>query len=116
MSQPRLLSHVATVSLLTLLTYEFVFSTLVLSVHFKNHPMTSYTHLKSSWLILLLIFRFIYFKYRCSACMCMCTVYMPGARGGQKRELDSMALELQTVVSYHLVSNFSRRAVSALNR
>lgn len=33
---------------------------------------------------------------------CLCTRYLPGALGGQKRELDIMGLELQTVVNCHM--------------
>ena len=32
-------------------------------------------------------------------CLCLCTAYIPGVHGGQKRVLDSLKLELQTVVS-----------------
>lgn len=35
-----------------------------------------------------------------SVCLhvCMCTVFVPGAQGGQKKALDLLELELQTVV------------------
>lgn len=32
----------------------------------------------------------------------MCTSYMPGAHGGQKRILDPMKLESQIIVSLHV--------------
>ena len=51
------------------------------------------------------------------ACM-YCTMRVPGAYGGQKRELDSLRLELQQVVSHHVMlrtePGFSARATSAL--
>ena len=51
------------------------------------------------------------FKIFMHACMyvwafclhvCLCTTYMPGAYGVQKRVLDPLELELQTVVSHHV--------------
>ena len=34
--------------------------------------------------------------------ICLCTMCMPGACRGQKRALDSLELELQRTVHYHL--------------
>ena len=56
----------------------------------------------------------------CFACMHVCRVrYIPGALRGQKRSLDPLELELQTVVNCQRVLGIkprsSRRAVSALN-
>jgi hypothetical protein len=34
----------------------------------------------------------------------LCTVYMPGTLGGQKRTLDPLELELQKVVIFHVVA------------
>lgn len=49
--------------------------------------------------------RFILFCFMCiSAClhMCMCTMCAPHASGGQKWVSDSLELELQTVMNYHV--------------
>jgi hypothetical protein len=39
--------------------------------------------------------------YEYSACKCLYTTSMPGAREGQKRVLDPLGLQLQMVVSHH---------------
>jgi hypothetical protein len=45
-----------------------------------------------------------YFLILCVWLFCLhvylCTMYVPGAQGGQKRALDSLELKLQTVVSH----------------
>lgn len=51
--------------------------------------------------------------------ICICSECVPSVLGGQKRELDSLSLELQTVVRSHVgVENQTwsfGRAASALN-
>ena len=49
-------------------------------------------------------FTFIY-AYECFVCMyvcalCVCTMCVSGAHGGLKKDLDSLGLEMQPVVSY----------------
>ena len=39
--------------------------------------------------------------YEYSACKCLYTTSMSGAREGQKRVLDPLGLQLQMVVSHH---------------
>lgn len=34
--------------------------------------------------------------------VCLCTMYMPDSQGGQKKVLDSLKLESQTVENHHV--------------
>ena len=49
----------------------------------------------------------------------MCTMYMPGAYGGQKRVSDALELELQVVVSHEwvlgIIPGSFERTASAFN-
>lgn len=34
--------------------------------------------------------------------VCLCTAFMPGSHRGQKKVLDALNLELETILSYHV--------------
>lgn len=46
----------------------------------------------------------------------MCTIRMPGARGGCKREQEPMEVELQMVVSLHEVAGTQTRVPSKISK
>lgn len=54
----------------------------------------------------------------CFACMFICTTCVPGAHGGRKKASDPLEMELQTIVSHHVVLGTKHRSfsrTSALN-
>lgn len=48
----------------------------------------------------LFIYNFDFMYFACK--LCLCTMFMPDAHGGQKRVLSPLKLELQTVASWHM--------------
>lgn len=52
--------------------------------------------------------------------VCLCTRFVPGASGGQKRALDLLELELPAVMSHNMAlgtkSWSSRKIISAFNQ
>ena len=47
--------------------------------------------------------------------LCLCIICVANAYGGQKRALDPLELELQTVVGHHVGAETAERRASALN-
>ena len=46
------------------------------------------------------------FMFECFAYMYVCAMYMPSTQGCQKGALDTLELELQTVVSHHVGARY----------
>lgn len=61
------------------------------------------SHVISQWcFIIIILFKLLFYVYKCFACVCICVLQACGAHGSQKRASDLMELELQVVVSCHV--------------
>jgi hypothetical protein len=55
---------------------------------------------------------YLFYVYGCFWLhICLCAMYMPGAKGGQKRAPDPLELEFQMVVTYHVGARNQKQVI-----